>query len=146
METKCGSQKLDFLKHKIGYPNIFSVNLVRRKGGLVMFWQAEEDVEAINYYNHHIHLKVHYANFGKSWLITEFYGYPETNKRGAFWSLLSRINPSSEAPWCIIGNFNEILTQDDKKGDKRRPSKQMVDCRETLKNNGLMDIGWKGHK
>lgn len=62
METKCGSKKLEYLKHKIGYPNMFCVNSIGRKEGLVMLWKVEENIEVINYSNHHIHLSVKQAN------------------------------------------------------------------------------------
>lgn len=40
-----------------------------------------------------------------------------------------------------IGDFNEILTQDEKKDGRRIPSKHMTKFREALEMNGLMDVG-----
>lgn len=43
--------------------------------------------------------------------------------------------------WCVLGDFNEIVTQDEKLGGKPRPKKQMEDFRLALDRNGLVDLG-----
>lgn len=68
------------MKHKLGFMNMFSVNLVARRCGLVMFWHSEDKVEVANYSNHHIHLKDQSSTSSESWFITKFYGYLETSK------------------------------------------------------------------
>lgn len=52
----------------------------------------------------------------------------------------------SEMAQCILGNFNEIVTQDEKIGGRSRPRKQMEDFRLALERNGLVDLGWKNQK
>lgn len=44
------------------------------------------------------------------WLLTRFYGHPKASKRYLSCDLLSRINPK-EIPSCAVGDFNEILRQ-----------------------------------
>lgn len=44
-------------------------------------------------------------------------------------------------PWCVVGDFNKIVVQDKKLGERLRPQKQMDDFRMTLTNNGLVDLG-----
>lgn len=51
-----------------------------------------------------------------SWLFTGFYGHLEASKRRATWNLLLLLNPSTKKPWCIIGDFNEIICQDEMMG------------------------------
>lgn len=46
----------------------------------------------------------------------------------------------------MIGNFNEITSQDKKVGGRLRLAKQMTNFRSVLKSNGLLDFGWKRQK
>lgn len=62
-------------------------------------------------------------------------------KRVDFWDLLERINPRPQIGWCVLGNFNEITSQDEKVGGKLRPRKQMEDFRMAFESNGLIDLG-----
>lgn len=43
-----------------------------------------------------------------------YYGHPELNERKETWSLLSMIQPPTDQPWCVIGDFKEILVQSEK--------------------------------
>lgn len=79
-----------------------------------MYLYLKDTVELVNYSNHHIHIKVQSSSSNETGLILGFYRYPETHKRQASWSFFSRINPNSDLPWCLIGDFNEILNQDEK--------------------------------
>lgn len=67
-------------------------------------------------------------------------------KRLALWDLLSKINKRSGLPWCVIRDFNEMLTQDEKIGGRLRPLKQMEAFRVALEVNGLFDLAWVNHK
>ncbi|XP_042969164.1 uncharacterized protein LOC122301866 [Carya illinoinensis] len=59
------------------------------------------------------------------------------------WELLKTINDGTE-PWCIIGDFNEILFQHEKSGGRARPENQMISFRNAVDQNNLTDLGHKG--
>lgn len=80
------------------------------------------------------------------WLLTGFYGIPEISRRRESWSFLSLINHGPNIQWSIIGDFNEIMKQDEKVRGRCRPIKKMVNFQEGLENNNLFDIGWRGQK
>lgn len=54
---------------------------------------------------------------GQDWLISRFYGYPETSKRTHSWSLSRKLNPNLRTPWFCFSDFNEIISQDEKKNE-----------------------------
>lgn len=56
--------------------------------------------------------------------------------------MLSRINSRLEKLWCAIGDFNEIVTQNEKLGGHLRPLRQMEAFHNTLEVNSLVDLGW----
>lgn len=52
----------------------------------------------------------------------------------------------SMAPWCVLGDFNEIIKQEEKHGRHQRSAKQMEEFKHALEVNGLFDLGWQGTK
>lgn len=73
-----------------------------------------------------------------------FYGHPETGRRRLSRRLLSELNPGlNMASWCVLGDFNEILSQDEKEGGRPRAGNLMGDFRQALQDNILFDLGWK---
>lgn len=82
-------------------------------------WYEGVELEIINLSNYHINTKVTDDTIGSKWFLTGFYDIPETSKRANSWSLLGRINQELEVGWCIIGDFNEITTQDEKIGGRQ---------------------------
>ncbi|KAK2657968.1 hypothetical protein Ddye_011020 [Dipteronia dyeriana] len=50
----------------------------------------------------------------------------------------------SMLPWLCVGDFNEILREDEKSGGLPRPQRQMDDFRETLDWCGLGELGFRG--
>lgn len=75
-----------------------------------------------------------------------FDGIPDTSKKVSSWELVSRIYQGDGGQWCIIGDLNEIITQDEKIGGRPRPQKQMEQFRSVLESNGLIDMEWKNQK
>lgn len=49
-------------------------------------------------------------------------------------------------PWCIIGDFNELMTEDEKKGGQCHPRALLKGFSETVMECGLMDLGFTGDK
>jgi hypothetical protein len=61
-------------------------------------------------------------NIRGNWRLNGFYGYPEGHRRRDSWNLVRNITQNSSLPWYIIGDFNDILTADEKKGRVERAS------------------------
>jgi hypothetical protein len=49
METKMSNKRVDFLKRKLGFENLFEVDSVGRSGGLVLLWKNDIQVDIQNY-------------------------------------------------------------------------------------------------
>ncbi|XP_018809194.1 uncharacterized protein LOC108982319 isoform X2 [Juglans regia] len=68
----------------------------------------------------------------------------KTNRRSLSWDLLSRVNPGPY-PWCLFGDFNEIMVSSEKVGGRERPEFQMRRFREAVEHNNLIDVGCRGN-
>lgn len=142
IETKVNEKSLEHIKLKLGSKNGIAVNSIGAREGLTLLWDENSELEIANYSSYHIHIKVMQQGSNLCWYLTGFYGNPDTCKRQDSGKLLTKIGQYVEAPWCVLGDFNEIICQDEKCGGRMRPEKQMYDCKLALKSNGIYDLGW----
>lgn len=60
------------------------------------------------------------------------------------WDLLISLHKQCQIPWVAFGDFNEILSSDEKLGWLDRYARQMEGFRDCLGNCGLIDMGFVG--
>ncbi|KAG6635752.1 hypothetical protein CIPAW_11G064200 [Carya illinoinensis] len=135
------ASKLERLKRRLGMEGCFVIDSVGKKGGLALYWRNSEEVEIKSYSTWHINAEVNEEGQGIKWLFTGFYGHPETGKMMFSWDLLRRLKPREQEPWCVVGDFNEILIQTEKVGGRQRAELQMNQFREALEDTMLYDLG-----
>ena len=80
METLCSREKLENLKFKLGFNNLFTVDKVGRSGGLALYWKSSHNVRLLKFGRNFIDVRVENAD-SRTWRCTGFYGFPETSKR-----------------------------------------------------------------
>ncbi|GAV59752.1 Exo_endo_phos domain-containing protein, partial [Cephalotus follicularis] len=114
------------------------------KGGLALLWKEELEVTIQSYSLNHIDATVEGWGGQSKWRLTGIYSFPEAYLRGRTWSLLEKLVAISNMPWLCFGDFNEILTQEEKVGDRPRVESHMQAFRTALDKCGLKDLGYKG--
>ncbi|XP_042939562.1 uncharacterized protein LOC122274604 [Carya illinoinensis] len=145
-ETKCKRNKAEKVRNRLGYECSFVVDSIGRSGGLVMMWKQELSAELHTYSNNHISVLVTVEGAATPWHVTGFYGNPVVEKRRESWELLKLLKPVSNGPWLCMGDFNEILCNEEKEGATPKPFSQMERFREALYECGLIDLGFIGTK
>lgn len=50
-----------------------------------------------------------------------FYGYPDSERRRDSWDLLRTLAQDNNLPWCIVGDSNDILSNDEKRSTTDNP-------------------------
>lgn len=58
------------------------------------------------------------------------------------WALLKHLSAQNSSPWLCIGDYNEILSSEEKDGCLPRPEHLMQNFRSTLLYCGLIDMGF----
>ena len=79
-------------------------------------------------------------NTENEWRLTGFYDEPDTARRHESWGKLRALKSRPEKPWLCYGDFNEIIRQDEKLGDARRPYNQMQEFREVNVGSWIWDL------
>ena len=93
-------------------------------GGLALFWDSKWDVKLRTLSKSHIDVIV-IEKDGVSWRLTGIYGHPEKLKRIETWNLMRLLHQQVTLRICI-GDFNEILSANEKQGGEPRSEWQMA--------------------
>lgn len=101
LETKSKTRRMERIKNRIGF---------------ALLWSREIDLEIMSYTKNHIDVVIKETNSDFKWRFNGFYGHPETHKRCESWNLLAFLNSQYHLPWLCLGDFNEILSMDEKFG------------------------------
>jgi exonuclease III len=144
METKCKQSRLEYLRVKLGYGGLFVVDSVGRSGGLALFWRDDVQLEIQNFSRRHINSIITQVDGDRVWKLTSFYGHPDWTKRHESWALLRHLQQFHLVPWLVIGDFNEIVSQNEKFGAVMTRETQMGAFREALQDCALTDLGFRG--
>ena len=79
------------------------------------------------------------------WRLTGYYSFPERSRRKEAWDMIRNLGLRSSLPWCLMGDFNEILSIGDKKGRVEHPPWLLRGFRSTLSDCSLCDLQLEGY-
>jgi len=122
----------------------FSISSNGRSGGLALFWRNSFICTVLNYSANHINVEVNDLNKGK-WQFTGYYGFLEGKRRCASWDFLRNLANNTFLPWCILGDFNDILDAHEKRGGAIRPRWLINGFRQVVSDAGLTKVYMKGY-
>ena len=71
------------------------------------------------------------------------YGHPEEERKAETWRLMRHLHACGTLPWLCLGDFNEILSSDEKRGGNPRQVTPMVAFWHTFLHCRLVDLGDK---
>ncbi|KAF5451994.1 hypothetical protein F2P56_027039 [Juglans regia] len=141
---------MEKLKFRIGFTNCMAVSSEGRSGGLALYWNNNSQLEILNFSKHHIHALVTNKEGddreGVSWYLTGIYGHPEASRRLETWNMIKSLAVTSDRGWLMMGDFNEILSNYEKRGGRIRQECQMRDFRQFLDECEMMDLGFNGNQ
>ncbi|KAG6713755.1 hypothetical protein I3842_05G169600 [Carya illinoinensis] len=139
METKCGRKRLEEVRNNLQFDYSFVVGSRGLSGGLAFLWKSNVDFSLENYSHNHISMVLTQEEIPQQILVTGFYSFPETSRRGESWNLLRMIKPREDKPWLCLGDFNEIIHHHEKVGAASRPYPQMEAFRMSMDCLGPKD-------
>lgn len=120
-------------------------------GGLALFWKQKINLEVLdatpNLMDTCIDLE------GKRFYASFVYGDCDIYKRKLLWNHLVNLAESRDSPWFITGDFNDLLSSDEKLGGPQRPEGSFSDMRTFFAEGDLFDIqhtgdslSWRGQR
>jgi hypothetical protein len=143
-ETRQSREKVENLRFRIGMKECFHVKGDGKGGGIVLYWSDEINVELQSFSKRHIDVHVSGGPFEHKWRGTFVYGEPKPCDRHKMWTTMRSLKPKSDLPWLMMGDFNEVMWQEEHFSRTRRSERLMMDFREVLSHCDLHDLGFIG--
>ncbi|KAF5464386.1 hypothetical protein F2P56_014464 [Juglans regia] len=145
-ETKLSEKGMEKLKYRLGYKNCLAVSSEGRSGGIALLWKNDVNIVIKNYSRSHIHATLQdNTTADDSWFFTGVYGQPDPSRRHETWNLLRSLKVPSDKGWLLMGDFNEVLSPNEKCGGRIRTDKQIQAFSEVIDDCELLDLGFKGN-
>lgn len=123
---------------------MLAVPSVWHRGRLALLWKGEKDVHVQTYSPNHTDVLI-LTDPAKTWSLIGFYGWPKEQRKYESWQLLRHLHTRHSFPWLCLGDFNKILTLDEKQGCIPRPLNLMDEFWITLLQCRLVDLGYHGN-
>ncbi|XP_060965138.1 uncharacterized protein LOC133034129 [Cannabis sativa] len=132
------------MKNKLGFESCFTVEAIGSSGGLAFFWKIAEEACLLGYSQNHVDFEITVTGTS-SWRLTGFYGEPNRSLRRQTWTLLRTLFSESQLPWCVIGDFNNIGNQAEKRGGRAYPTALIAGFQSVLSDYSLHDMELRGY-
>ncbi|KAK8478026.1 hypothetical protein V6N11_084158 [Hibiscus sabdariffa] len=84
-------------------------------GGLALWWSNEVNLSIMHYDKHFIDTKIS-INGEIEWFDTFIYAPLYTEDKQKFWELLAPLRNDINAKWCVLGDFNVVVSPEEKYG------------------------------
>ena len=146
-ETRISGAKPDEIIESLHFDGVVITDTIGFASGIWMLWRpdlVQVDVLAITKKEIHALIWVRSQSF--NWLISAIYASPKFVERCMLWENLKMLASLHNLPWAIIGDFNEVITEDKKSGGNpisQRRVKAILDC---MDNYHMMNMGFVGPK
>ncbi|CAN1773423.1 hypothetical protein LINPERHAP1_LOCUS12492 [Linum perenne] len=142
-ETLCKKHRIEEIRVKLGFEGAFAVDVDGRSAVLSALWRAAPMVTIVNYSRNFVNMDVTDGDDSK-FHFTRFYGYPERQRRPESWEMLKSLRVDS--PWICMGDFNDLMSQEEKKGIHRHPQNLIDGFKDAVSESGLLDVHMHGYK
>ncbi|KAL3617220.1 hypothetical protein CASFOL_038967 [Castilleja foliolosa] len=112
---------------------------------LILAWNDKVNITPLLLNNNFLHSQVTHNNNSVSRLLTTIYAPCNPSKKSAFWDLIDAFNISDNSSWLMVGDFNDITSQSEKKGGLPYASSSKHSLYDNLDSLGLIDLGFAGN-
>ncbi|XP_019184584.1 PREDICTED: uncharacterized protein LOC109179530 [Ipomoea nil] len=144
METKVARDHAERLRVTMGFEGLFYVDNDGLSGGLALLWKKNSTARLLSYSKNYVDVEVTMAGY-PHWRMTCYYGFSQRNRRAESWDLLRTLAAKSDLPWIVVGDFNDLLYQYEKRGGNPHPNSLLRGFGETLEDCGLAQLPMVGY-
>ena len=104
------------------------------------------DVFVLSSTKQEIHATIKECSNNLSWLLSSIYASPRLVERRILWSNRAKVAQLHTLPWLLLGDFNEILSGEDKFGGRNINLNRALDFKGCLDASNILDLGFFGLK
>lgn len=139
METKLVKDRGAAILEKCGFWHSWEVPHKGMSGGLLLGWMKDMTLNILCSSKHILHADL-VDKKGTPLSISFVYGHPNLAKREEVWTKLRNLKNLAHKHWVCIGDFNQILSQEDKFSFSHRKIEGAEAFNQTLFELGLCEL------
>ncbi|KAK4482042.1 hypothetical protein RD792_012965 [Penstemon davidsonii] len=146
LETKVSETRAEVISNSLGFSGVCRAPIDGRSGGIWLLWQKENiRVEVLSVDPQVIHAIIG-PNSQREWLCSGVYARPNPAVRESLWKNLEDLSTAVRLPWMLTGDFNQVISSNEKKGGCLPSLGRCLRFKEMIDNCGLIDLGFRGPK
>ena len=145
LETLVNGQNTDLIINQLGYRYSSTIPPINHMGAFGSSGMNENvDVSIIAKETRIMHCLVHDKLNAKECLLSAVYASARENQKDTFWEHLYHLHNSIDKPWCIMGDFNEMLNASEKIGGTPLTSSKLQRLNDFLHYSNSFDATVQG--
>ena len=144
-ETRMSGARVDEIIEALPFDGYAVADTIGFAGGIWMLWRLDlvhVDVLATTEQEIHAFIRVRSQSF--SWLISAIYVNPRFEERCILWNNLRILANMHDLPWALMGDFNEVLSAEEKYGGNPICQRRVRAIKECMDECSMMDLGFSG--
>ena len=146
-ETRVGGERAARIIEKLPFDGSFATDTIGYVGGLWLLWKKEEvEVSVLSSTEQEIHASIKVSNSNLSWLFSSIYASPRLYERKILWANLTQVAQLHNLPLLMMGDFNEILSGEDKFGGRQINLNKALEFKDCIDACNFIDLGFSGLK
>ena len=116
-ETKVSGSRAKDISNRLPFDRAFHANNFGFSCGIWVLWDSTQaELSFLSSIEQEIHSIVKDFSTNSSWLLSAIYASPRYAERQLLWDNFSMVPGLHSLPWVIAGDFNEMLSGDEKFG------------------------------
>ncbi|OMO55679.1 reverse transcriptase [Corchorus capsularis] len=144
METRNNRGMVDRIRKKLKFVGAVYVDPEGLSGGLALWWKEGWIVNSIEETKNFIDTVI--EKDGVKFRITWIYGAPIYKDRKIVWDRIKRKAMGIDTAWMCIGDYNDIMDEDEKEGGNPKEQRIMQNFRNFINFCQLMEVPTQGQK
>ena len=143
-EILCKKERVEKLKELVNFDGAFTVETQGHSGGIAFLWRTQHEVKLLSYSKNHIDTIIDAKGVNK-YRLTGLYGEPDRAKRKETWDLIRHLHSQMNIPWALIGDMNNIVSQEEKCEGRPYPNWLITGFKQCIEDCGLFDMEMIGY-
>ncbi|XP_059302334.1 uncharacterized protein LOC132054308 [Lycium ferocissimum] len=119
---------------------------VNYSGKIWIFWTDEWLGVVISESEQQVTLQLTHSSLNQSVLVSVVYAKCDREEREQLWEAMVELANQQDLPWIIEGDFNVIVSDEEKQGGLPVSSNETLDFSTCIQSYGLIDVGFLGSK
>jgi exonuclease III len=146
-ETRLGGPRASEFAQSLPFDGFLCSTTIGFAGGIWVLWKTDAvEIDHLCSTEQEIHVSVKVRDSNSTWLLSAIYASPRRSERRVLWNNLSVIAALHSLPWVMVGDFNDILSSEEKWGGNRPSASRMAEFHACINSCSLIDLGFSGPK